>query len=300
MIGLRETMGGDPRSAAPTQDKMQIRTLSDVLGAEITGIDLSILPSAPPIRERIISAFEAYHLVAVRDQKLTPQQQYDFSITFGELEQSIAEYADGSQYPLVNTVSNLDSSGKPSEKPYSNYNYYWHSDKAFFKTPSLITMLHAIEIPRSGGDTQFANMIKAYDALPGAMKRRIEGLRVIHSLEYMRKSLGGRPPTKTELERSPPIAHPLVRIHPPTGKRSLFLGMYCAEIVGLPSAEGRALLDELQAHATQPQFVYTHKWRVGDLVFWDNRCLLHRAIPNYDMSTERRLLNRTCIRGEAP
>ena len=122
----------------------------------------------------------------------------------------------------------------------------------------------------------------------------------MHSFEYMRTSTGDRPLTPEERAATPPVEHPLVRTHPDTGRRSLYLGMYCSHVVGKNPDEGRALLDRLLAHATQARFVYTHRWQPGDLVFWDNRCLLHRAIPNYAMGSSRRVLNRLVVKGTSP
>jgi alpha-ketoglutarate-dependent taurine dioxygenase len=121
----------------------------------------------------------------------------------------------------------------------------------------------------------------------------------VHSLEYMRLATDDRPPTQEEKEAAPPVTHPLVRTHPETGAKSLYIGMYCSHIVGMPEAEGRALLDELLAHATQDRFVYTHQWQPGDVVLWDNRCLLHRAVPNYAMGKSRRVLQRLVVKGSA-
>jgi alpha-ketoglutarate-dependent taurine dioxygenase len=161
-------------------------------------------------------------------------------------------------------------------------------------------MLQAVELPPSGGDTEFADMSAAYEALPGPEKARIDGLRVVHSFEYMRTSTGDRPLTDEERAATPPVVHPLVRTHPDTGRRSLYLGMYCSEVVGMDAAQGRALLDDLLNHATQARFAYTHRWEPGDLVLWDNRCLLHRAIPNYEMGRSRRVLNRLVVKGTSP
>jgi alpha-ketoglutarate-dependent taurine dioxygenase len=204
---------------------------------------------------------------------------------------------DGEAIAGVHFISNLDANGVPVEKPVINSNYFWHSDKSYLPEPALATFLCAQEIPPSGGDTQFANLTAAYEALPAEATARIDGLKVVHSLEYMRISTGNAPPTAEEKVAAPPVANPLVRVHPKTGRKGLFLGMYASHIVGMDEGEGRCLLDELTAHATSPPFVYTHQWRPGDLVVWDNRCSMHRAVANFEMGRHRRILMRCVVKG---
>ena len=163
-----------------------------------------------------------------------------------------------------------------------------------------MTLLHAAELPPAGGDTQFANMVLAYEALTDGMKERLAGMRAIHSWEASRVASGSRPATEAEKRERPPVSHPIVRTHPETGEKALYIGNHAGGIEGLGEDDGRALLAELLAHATQRQFVYTHHWRPGDLVIWDNRALLHRALANYEMGKHRRVLHRTVVRGTAP
>ena len=275
-----------------------IQPLHGGLGAEVRGVDLN-RPFAGEIAQRIEDAFLVHHLVVVRDQRLTKERMGEFASLFGEIEGNVFRNPDGSMLDAIHEISNLDAEGRPAENPYLKSNYHWHTDKAYLPIPALLTMLHAVELPQSGGDTQFADMTRAYDALADDDKRRVADLRVVHSLEYMRESTGDRPPTDAERAAAPPVTHPLVRTHPQTGEKSLFLGMYCSHVVGMAKAESRALLDSLLAHATQLRFVYTHRWQPGDLVFWDNRCLLHRAVANYDMGKSRRVLQRLVVRGDA-
>ena len=275
-----------------------IRPFPGGLGAEIRGVDLN-RPFTGAIGECIQDAFLLHHLVVVRDQELTKDRMGEFAALFGEIEGNVFRNPDGSTLAAIHEISNLDAEGRPAENSYVKSNYHWHTDKSYTPVPALLTMLHAIELPQSGGDTQFADMTSAYDALSDDDKRRIAGLFVVHSLQYMRESTGDRPPTDAERAAAPPVTHPLVRTHPQTGQKSLFLGMYCSHVVGLDASESRALLDRLLAHATQPRFMYTHRWQPGDLVFWDNRCLLHRAVANYDMDKSRRVLQRLVVRGNA-
>jgi taurine dioxygenase len=272
--------------------------LSPAGGAEITGADLS-QPLAPELKGLILDALLAHHVVVIRDQVLTKEQQYAFTLNFGELEDHVARHSDA-RYGIVHSVTNLDRDGNPTDALETRGNYFWHTDKSYHAVPSWLTMLHAAELPPEGGDTQFANMTLAYQSLPEAMKQRIAGLRVVHSWELSRLASGSRPASEAEIGERPPVDHPLVRTHPDTGEQSLYMGTHAAYILGWPEAEGRALLAELLAHATQPKFVYTHKWRPGDLVIWDNRCLLHRAVANYAMASYRRVLHRTVVRGTVP
>ena len=277
---------------------LTIRPLTGEFGAEILGVDLK-LPFTDEIAQRVRDAFLLHHLVVVRDQQLARARMGEFAALFGVLEGNVFRNPDGSTLEAIHEISNLDARGRPAEDAYIKSNYFWHTDKAYLSVPALLTMLHAIELPQSGGDTQFADMTNAYSALSDDDKRRIADLRVVHSLAYMRESTGDRPPTDEERAAAPPVTHPLVRAHPQTGEKSLFLGMYCSHVVGIEACESRALLDRLLAHATQPRFVYTHRWQPGDLVFWDNRCLLHRAVANYDMDKNRRVLQRLVVRGDA-
>ncbi len=282
----------NPGAVAP----FQITPLMAGFGASIENADLS----NPVHLDALKTAFRDHRLVAVRGQALTKEKMFAFASAFGAIEGHTVRQHDGSKWDAVHTVTNLDANGNPVEKPFINSNYFWHTDKSFLKKPALTTMLHAVELPPKGGDTQFADMTAAYCALSDGTKKRIEGMRVVHSLEYMRRYTGSAPPTEDDLASAPPIAHPLVRTHQETGDKSLYLGMYCSHIDGMPVEEGRKLVEELQAHATSERFVYTHNWRPGDLMFWDNRCTLHRAIANYEMGKHRRVLMRVVVKGDAP
>ena len=272
--------------------------LSRAGGAEITGVNLS-RPLSPALKALILQALRDHHVLAIRDQDLSQVQQHAFSRHFGELEEHVARHSDP-RYGIVHSVTNFDDDGNPTETSDTRGNYFWHTDKSYHSVPSFLTMLHAVELPPEGGDTQFANMVQAYGALPEETRSRIAGLRCIHSWEASRLASGSRPASEAEIRERPPVVHPLVRTHPDTGEKALYIGTHAAGIAGMPAAEGRALLADLLAHATQPDFVYAHRWRPGDLVIWDNRCLLHRAIANYAMATHRRVLHRTVVRGTVP
>jgi alpha-ketoglutarate-dependent taurine dioxygenase len=269
-------------------------------GLEITDIDLSA-PLSTSDRDQVLTAFRTHPVLVFRNQTLDKPQQFAFTENFGEIESlHVGRHVDGERYSAVHQVSNLDEEGRPSVRLRERGNYFWHSDKSYHTIPSLMTMLHAVQLPPLGGETQFANTANAYDTLDDGTKQRIQGLRVIHSWEASRLNCGAPPATEAQKAERPPVEHPLVRVHPENGRRALYLGNHTSHIVGMEPAEGKALLRDLLAHATQGRFVYTHAWRTGDLVLWDNRCLVHRALPHPDMSQHARVLHRTVVRGTAP
>ena len=275
-------------------------TLADFGGIEITGLDLS-QPLTDANRERLLRSFRNHPVLVFRGQSLTKDQQYAFTLNFGEIEGAhVNRLIDAKNYSPVHTVSNLDLDGNPSEVLRERGNYYWHTDKSYHAVPSLLTMLHAVELPPKGGETQFANTALAYAALPDDTKHEIAGLRAIHSWEASRIQCGGRPATPEQMAERPPVEHPLVRTHPDTGAPVLYLGNHASHIVGWPKEDGQALLRRLITHVQQPRSVYTHRWRQGDLVLWDNRCLVHRALPHDAMGVHRRVLHRTVVKGTVP
>ena len=255
------------------------------LGVRLSGIDVA-RPLPPTAKDAIWRAFLTHHIVVFPDQALSREEQFALAASFGEVEAHGAHRGARKRYGVAHVMSNLDADGNPVFKMSPAANYHWHTDKPYLPAPPMLTMLHAVELPPSGGDTEFANMTLAYDALSAETRRRIAGLRVVF-----------RPAFEPSL---PAVDHPLVRTHPETGRKSLYLGNHATHILGLPEAEGAALLADLLAHATQPRFVYTHCWRLGDLVMWDNRCLLHRAVANYDVRNQRRVMHRSVVRGGVP
>jgi taurine dioxygenase len=277
----------------------EINRIGDVAGAEIIGLDIS-KPIDETTRDAIYRAFLEHHVLVFRDQSLTKDEQTNFSEYFGKLEQHVGFDQHGRQYPIVHTVTNLDKDGKQAPQSMPKGNYFWHTDKSYHAVPSLMTMLHAIEVPAKGGDTQFANTRLGYATLAPEMKTRIADMTVEHSWDASRRNTDSTPATEEQKRERPPVTHPLVRTHPDTNDKTIYLGMHVSHIHGMPRAESDALLAELQDHTTQSQRVYTHQWRKGDYVMWDNRCLLHRARPNYDAATERRVLHRTVVIGTAP
>jgi taurine dioxygenase len=248
-------------------------------------------PLSPELKHAIWRAFLAHHVVVFPEQFLTREEQFAFAANFGEVEVHGAHRGESKRYDIAHVMSNLDADGNPVLRISKAANYHWHTDKPYHPAPPMLTMLRAVEVPPServgsGGDTEFANTARAYDALPTVMKRRIAGLRVVFRPAFD--------------DSRPAVDHPLLRTHPETGQKALYLGNHSTHILGMPEAEGRALLGELLAHATQPQFVYRHRWRAGDLVMWDNRCLLHRLVVDDSMARYRRIMHRSVVRGTVP
>jgi alpha-ketoglutarate-dependent 2,4-dichlorophenoxyacetate dioxygenase len=283
----------------PTGLPFDIRPLSPLMGAEIFGLDLSrAIDDA--MRDAILDALNRYHVLVFRKQDLPKEAQLAFTRRFGELEPHVNRDFRSAGAPEVHPVNNLDENQRPSREIKNIGNYSWHTDKSYMARPSLATLLYAVQLPPQGGDTEFADMQAAYDALPEERKHSLAPLRVVHSWERSRQKSGSKPATEEEKQDAPPVVHPLVRTHPATGRKGLYIGNHTSHIDGWSIADGEALLSELQAFATQERFVYRHRWQPGDMVMWDNRCLLHRALPNFEMDRYARVLNRTVVRGPVP
>jgi alpha-ketoglutarate-dependent taurine dioxygenase len=261
------------------------------MAAQVVGVDLR-QPLSVLQRDEIYAAFSESQLLVFRQQSLGKQEQVDFSQQFGTLERHARRNQGTEEFPLLHVVNNLGPDGELGQMKSTR----WHTDKSFRPAPSLATLLHAVELPPNGGDTCFANMYAAYEALPEARKAALASLRVVHSWEHSRDNVGVEL-SREELDDAPPMSHPLVRSNPETGRCALFLGMHAAYIDGMSYAQGHELILELEAHATKDEFVYRHRWREGDLLMWDNRCLLHRADSNFDTHHYRRVMHRTCLRG---
>jgi alpha-ketoglutarate-dependent taurine dioxygenase len=274
--------------------------LSEAGGVTVTGLDLSV-PLAPTRLERIREAFRVHHILVFPEQVLSREEQFAFIASFGEIERHGVRNAQTKRYTAAHVISNLDHDGNPVDRSISPVsNYRWHTDKAYYPMPPMLTALYAVEMPPRGGDTEFANTAMGYAALAEATKRRIEGLRVVFYWGAGARKPDATPRLEAVLREHPSVDHPLVRTHPETAEKALYLGNHASHILGMPEKEGRALLDALLDHTTRPRFVYAHHWCKGDLVMWDNRCLLHRAVANYDIGRYRRILHRSIVRGTVP
>jgi alpha-ketoglutarate-dependent 2,4-dichlorophenoxyacetate dioxygenase len=274
--------------------------------AEISGIDLA-RPLTPDDRDAIVEAINRYAVVAFHGQKLTDAQQIEFAAHFGPLHAPAQRARHHSiKHRLERTeiadISNLDGDGKVLETNARRRldwlaNRLWHTDASFRAVPGALSMLYAHVIPDEGGDTEFADLRAAYDALDPAIKQKLEGKIAIHSIWHSRSQLDVTTYTAEERASLPPVPQRIVRTHPGSHRKTLYLAAHASHIDGMPVPDGRLLLMELMEHATKPLFVHAHKWREGDLVIWDNRCTMHRARP-FD-TTKVRDLRRVTTRDVA-
>jgi len=274
---------------------------SPALGAKVEGIDLS-----RPLDERTVEALKAIwadNLVMVfRGQSLSDADLVRFSSYFGECDRAPVgdEVIDQDIPPEITVISNVKEDGRPIGF-LGTGELIWHTDMSYNPKPAIASGLYALEVAKgAGGETSYLNMYAAFDALPPDLRARIEGRTAIHDSSYTSAgTLRTGMPEVVDVRQAPGARHPLLRTHPVTGRTALFLGRRLnAYILDLPVGESEALLDEIWAHTTQDRFVYKHRWRKGDLVFWDNRCVMHRREPFDD--SERRIMHRTQLRGEAP
>ena len=279
----------------------EVRALPAAVGAEVLGLDLS-RPISVTDFTRLHQAHLQHHVLVFRDQRITPQQQIDFSRRFGPLQIHVLKSFQLAGHPEIMIVSNIKENGVPIGL--GDAGVFWHSDLSYVEKPSLGSMLHAQELPSEGGDTLFANQHTAYEALPDALKARLEGLQAEHSYLTQYEALRARSPwrpklTQEQLDQVRPTVHPVVRTHPETGRKALFVSEhFTTRILSLPEADSRALLDELFALSTRPEHVYRHAWQPHDMVFWDNRSVMHLAAGTPDHL--RRKLYRTTIEGDLP
>lgn len=270
-----------------------VSPITESFAAEIGDIDLS-RPLSAQDAEAVKQAFWKYSVLIFPEQKLEAEQHLEFAKIFGPLETSMGVYGDGPlrTRPEIADVSNLNHKneiwGKESRlRLFQLGNRLWHTDSSFKRLPALCSLLYARSIPPVGGHTEFADQRAAWDALPEDMKRRLDGLVAEHCIAFSRARLGFSNWTEAEMKNLPPVPQMLVRTIPQTGRKSLYVAAHAGRIRGMDEAAGKALIDELIAHVTQRQFVYTHRWRVGDLVMWDNRCTMHRGKEFDDLRYKR-------------
>ena len=296
---------------------ISIRRIGRHIGAEILGADLA-QPLDDATFAAISDAFFEHQVVAFRGQRLAPSQQIAFTRRFGELEHHVRKEHRLDGYPEILVVANVvDERG--TAIGVQDAGRFWHSDLSYRQVPSLLSALYALEVPvRNGlvlGATSFASTTAAYEALPVREQRRLRGLRNVHSYRYYRaknvqaqkdeQARGQRVVqehalSEEQLKSVPDVEVPIVRTHPVTGRKGLFINeAHTASIVGLPEAYGAALLAELCSHIVMPEFRYEHHWRAGDLLMWDNIAVQHKANFDYDLPL-RRLMHRTTVRGSVP
>jgi alpha-ketoglutarate-dependent taurine dioxygenase len=269
--------------------QLNIRNLTDNIGAEVMGIDLALQEPeacARTLREALLE----HGVLVIRGQEIDDARQVACSRCFGPLEiTTVAEHRD-KRFPEIMMVADVGDTSK-----YLSASLFWHTDSSYRPVTAYVSALRAITIAPDGGETWFANTQAGYAALPDSRKRDLDGLEVVHDLQHTRSLIPGLPPfTPEEAAKVPPAVHPLARVHAGTGKKVIYLGCHAREVVGMPLESGQALLRELLDWTTQTQFVYRHKWQPGDLVIWDNRGLLHKVTP-YDAARYRRVMHRTVV-----
>jgi alpha-ketoglutarate-dependent 2,4-dichlorophenoxyacetate dioxygenase len=286
--------------AATSQGNVVIRKVHPHIGAEVLGLDLR-KPIDEPSFEAVRDAFHAHSVLVFRNQNISDDQQVEFSHRFGELEKT--SFAIAAPNPYIYSLSNVDDHGNVLESDTKKRNFLlvntrWHTDSSFREIPAMASVLSGREVPRQGGDTCFASMRVGYEALAEGRRKTLEGLVGLHHYAYSLSLFGDSGVSQEEKDALPAVAHPLVRTHKPTGRKSLYVSGHIERLVGMPVEEGCVLVKELIDWCTRPEFVYQHQWQQHDLVMWDNRCTLHRAtlIPE----VERRIMHRTTIAGEGP
>jgi alpha-ketoglutarate-dependent 2,4-dichlorophenoxyacetate dioxygenase len=283
---------------------ISVTPLHPVFGADVRGIDLtSPVPAA--VFGEIEAAFDRYSVLVFPNQPLTDEQQIAFSRRFGPLETSptfAGEKRRRLKQAELSDISNLDADGEVMalndlRRLYNLGNQLWHTDSSFKFIPARASLLSAREIPPEGGETEFADLRAAYDALPAEKKGLLEGLVAEHSIFHSRRLHGFSEFNQDVLCEFPPVPQVMMRTHAGSGRKTLYIASHASHVIGWPTEKGRALIEELVAFATQPQFVYQHRWHVGDLVMWDDRCTMHRGRP-YDEAKYRRVLHRTTVSDE--
>ena len=296
---------------------MLVKRLGKALGAEIDGVDLA-RPLDGDTFAQVAAAFFQHQVVVFREQSLTPAQQVAFTRRFGELEHHVRQESCLAGFPEILVVSNVvDDAGRAIGV--QDAGRFWHSDLSYKRQPSLLSALYALEVPvedgRVLGDTDFASAVAAYEALPADVKRRLEGVKNVHSYRYYRaknaqaqqdeaaasgRAVQEHTPSEAQYRSVPDVETPVVRTHPVTQRKALFLNeAHTSHLVGMGRDESDRLLGELCRHIVQPQFTYRHRWRRGDLLMWDNCAVQHRATFDYRLP-QRRLMHRTTVRGAEP
>ena len=282
-----------PAAAAP-----HLRPLEGGLGAEVLGLQVASVDDA--IFPGLYAAFLKHQLLLFRDQDLPPAAQVAFARRFGEVQVHVMDQYRAGGYPELYTLSNLDKDGRPTGKHPDRGSMAWHTDGSWRRVTGQATMLYAERIPSSGGGTGFADMYSAYDALGAAERAQLASLRAVHNLNFSRDRRHGEEPlTEAQRQAVPPVDHPIVRTHPETGRKCIFLGDHAESILGMDYAEGRAFIDALNERIVAAARSYAHRWRPGDFMVWDNRCLLHRG-ESYDIAREPRVIRRCTVLGEVP
>ncbi len=288
------------RNESDTNDfPFAVRELTPKLGAELIGVDLAAGVDDEQFAA-IYRAFLRYQVLLFGQQELPPGRQVEFARRFGEVQIHVMNQYHADAFPELYRLSNLDAQGRPTGRHPDRGTLEWHTDGSWRHITGQATIIYSEIAPEQGGETHFCDMYGAYERLSPQWKARIAGLRAVHNLDFSRTRRHGEDPmTEAQRRETPPVDHPVVRTHPETQRKCLFLGDHAESIVGMDYAAGRALIEELNALAVHPDLTYAHRWRPGEMIAWDNRCLLHRA-TDYDAARDRRVVRRCTVLGEVP
>ncbi|HTS23366.1 MAG TPA: TauD/TfdA family dioxygenase [Casimicrobiaceae bacterium] len=287
-------------NATVVQDRLlATRPLTPKLGAAITNVRLADGMS-DELFGAIYQAFLRYQVLLFPPQDVPPARQVAFARRFGEVQIHVMNQYHADGYPELYRLSNLGADGRPTGSHPDKGTLAWHTDGSWQRVTGQATIIYGEVMPPTGGETHFCDMYGAYERLDDRWKARIAGLRAVHNLDFSRNRRHGEEPMTEEQRRAkPPVDHPIVRTHPETGRRCIYLGDHAEYIVGMPYDEGRALIEELNALAVHPDLTYEHRWTAEELLLWDNRCVMHRATP-YDPATQARVIRRCTVLGEVP
>ena len=287
-------------NATAVQDwPIDVRPLTPKLGAAIADVRLSDEMSDDVFRA-IYRAFLRYQVLLFPPQDVPSGRQVAFARRFGEVQIHVMNQYHADGHPELYRLSNLGPDGKPNGKHPDKGTLAWHTDGSWQRVTGQATIIYGEVMPETGGETHFCDMYGAYERLDLAWKARIANLRAVHNLDFSRTRRHGEDPMTEEQKRAkPPVDHPIVRTHPETGRKCIYLGDHAEYIVGMPYEEGRALIEKLNPLAVHPDLTYEHHWTAGELLLWDNRCVMHRA-TDYDPATQGRVIRRCTVLGEAP
>jgi taurine dioxygenase len=278
----------------------ELQPLTPQLGARVIGLDLAAELS-PQAFDALYRAFLRHKVLVFAPLDLPPAAQVAFARRFGEVQVHVMSVYHADGFPELYRLSNLDEQGRPSGKHPDKGTMSWHTDGSWQRLTGQATIIYGEQVPPQGGETHFCDMAGAYERLDAGWKRRIAGLRAVHNLDFSRTRRHAEDPLSEAQRRAkPPVDHPVVRVHPETGQRCLYLGDHAEAIVGMPYDEGRALIEELNALAVaHADLRYEHRWQPHELIVWDNRSLLHRATA-FDTARHARVVRRCTVLGEVP
>jgi len=284
---------------AQNRTSFTVRKLTPNLGAEISGIDFAAGVSDETFAA-IRAAWLEHEVLLFPPQDISPAAQVAFARHFGEVQIHVMNQYHAGGFPELYRLSNLDENGKPNGKHPDKGTLIWHTDGSWRRRTGQATIIYGEVMPEVGGETHFCDMYGAYERLTPEWRERLGRMRAVHNLDFSRtRRHGHEPMTDEQRKAAPPVDHPIIRTHPETGRKCVYLGDHAEYILGMPYDEGRALIDEINAMIVHPDLTYAHKWTPRQLIVWDNRCVMHRA-TEYDPATQGRVIRRCTILGDVP